>query len=215
MIAASNAAQEAEDALAVDDLEQAKAAAALAASLVRQPFLPGEDGTWVEGKRREYADVQGRALTVLADASLGLGDAPGAAKWAEQAIALEPFRETGYRRLMKAHIAAGNRAEALQVYERCRHLLAEELGAYPSPETESVYRGLRRRRPDVERRRHLRRSSIASPRVRARDARGPGAKAGASRAAAVVLVAGAVATLLATQGGATRIRGRSPPTPSD
>ena len=43
---------------------------------------------------------------------------------------------------MEAHAAAGNRAEALQVYERCRLLLAEELGAYPSPETESIYRGL-------------------------------------------------------------------------
>jgi hypothetical protein len=28
------------------------------------------------------------------------------------------------------------------VYERCRRLLAEELGAYPSPETESIYREL-------------------------------------------------------------------------
>ena len=43
---------------------------------------------------------------------------------------------------MAAHAAAGNRAEALRVYERCRRLLAEELGAYPSPETESVYRQL-------------------------------------------------------------------------
>ena len=30
---------------------------------------------------------------------------------------------------MEAHVAAGNRAEALRVYERCRRLLAEELGA--------------------------------------------------------------------------------------
>ena len=43
---------------------------------------------------------------------------------------------------MEAHVASGNRAEALRVYERCRRLRAEELGAYPSPETESVYRGL-------------------------------------------------------------------------
>ena len=61
---------------------------------------------------------------------------------AEQAIALEPFRETGYRRLMEAHVASGNRAEALRVYERCRRLLADELGTYPSPETESLYRVL-------------------------------------------------------------------------
>jgi basic membrane lipoprotein Med (substrate-binding protein (PBP1-ABC) superfamily) len=43
---------------------------------------------------------------------------------------------------MEAHVAAGNRADALRVYERCRRLLAEELGAYPSPETESIYRNL-------------------------------------------------------------------------
>ena len=65
-------------------------------------------------------------------------------KWAEEAIALEPFRESGYRRLMEVHIAAGNRAEALRVYERCRRLLADELGAFPSPETEAIYRDLLR-----------------------------------------------------------------------
>src|SRR5262249_47824015 len=70
------------------------------------------------------------------------GDAAAAVKWSEQVVALEPFREAGYRRLMEAHAAAGNRAEALQVYERCRRLLAEELGAYPSPETDSIYREL-------------------------------------------------------------------------
>src|SRR5262249_43163282 len=93
-------------------------------------------------KRREFADVRGRALSALADACLRSGDAPAAAKWAEQTIALAPFRETGYRRLMEAHVAAGNRAEALQVYEQCRRLLADELGPPPPPDTASVYREL-------------------------------------------------------------------------
>jgi DNA-binding SARP family transcriptional activator/streptogramin lyase len=139
VVVAVNAAHEAEEALAVGDLERGRAAAALTVSLTQQPFLPGEEGTWVEEKRRELADIRGRALSALSDACLRSGDAPEAAKWAEQSIALEPFRETGYRRLMEADVAAGNRAEALQVYERCRRLLAEELGAYPSPETEAVY----------------------------------------------------------------------------
>jgi DNA-binding SARP family transcriptional activator len=111
-------------------------------SLLRQPFLPGEDGSWVEQKRRELADVRARALGTLTDAALRSGDAAEAVKWAEQTIALEPFRETGYRHLMEAHVAAGNRAEALRVYEQCRQFLAEELGAYPSPETDSFYRSL-------------------------------------------------------------------------
>jgi peptide/nickel transport system substrate-binding protein len=142
LIDAADTADAAEQALALGELEEARAGAAPVVGLLRLPFLPGEDGAWVEARRRELADVQSRALNVLAEASLRLGDAPEAAKWAEQAIALEPFREAGYRRLMEAHAAAGNRAEALQVYERCRLLLAEELGAYPSPETESIYRRL-------------------------------------------------------------------------
>jgi YVTN family beta-propeller protein len=142
VVAAERSLQEAENAFAFGDLEKAKDAARLTDSLVRQPFVPGDEGTWVEGKRRELADVRARALSVLADACLRSGEPREAAKWAKQAIALEPFRENGYRRLMEAHVAAGDRAEALRVYERCRRLLAEELGAYPSPETESIYRAL-------------------------------------------------------------------------
>ena len=142
VLAAASAAADAEDALAAGDLRTARAEGAMAASLAQQPLLPGDDGGWVEEKRRELAQVRLRALTVLADACLRSGDGSEAATWAEQVTALEPFRESGYRRLMEAHIAAGNRAEALRVYERCRRLLSEELGTYPSPETESIYRSL-------------------------------------------------------------------------
>ena len=142
LFAAVSSAQEAEEALAAGDLDQARAAAESAESLLRRPFLPGEDGTWVEQKRRDLADIRERALSVLADACLRSGAAGEAAKWAEELIALSPFRDDGYRRLMEAHVVAGNRAEALRVYEQCRRLLADELGAYPSPETESIYRAL-------------------------------------------------------------------------
>src|SRR5262249_44107169 len=100
------------------------------------------DGAWVEEKRRELADIRERALSVLADACLRSGAAREAAKWAEELIELSPFREAGYRRLMEAHVVAGNRAEALRVYEQCRQLLAEELCAYTSPETAAIYRAL-------------------------------------------------------------------------
>ncbi|HSD23076.1 MAG TPA: ABC transporter substrate-binding protein [Solirubrobacterales bacterium] len=142
IIAAADALREAEAALAADDFERAKTVAMQAASLARPSFFPGEEGVWVDGKRRELTDILRRALSCLAEASLRSGDAAGAASWAEETIALEPYRETGYRQLMAAHAAAGNRAEALRVYERCRQLLATELGAYPSPETETIYREL-------------------------------------------------------------------------
>ena len=147
IVEAARAADEAETALAAGGPEQAKTAAALAETLVRQPFLPGDDGAWVEEKRRQIADVRVRALSVLAETSLSSGDAREAVKWSAEIVALEPFRESGYRQLMQAHVAAGNRAEALRVYERCRRLLADELGTYPSPETEAIYRGLLEQAP--------------------------------------------------------------------
>jgi YVTN family beta-propeller protein len=142
VVAAASAVREAEAALADGDAGHAKAVALEASSLARPAFLPGEDGSWVEEKRRELTSIRRRALNCLADACLLAGNEAEAAKWAEEAIALDPYRETAYRRLMAAYAAAGDRAEALRVYERCRRLLADELGAYPSPETESLYRDL-------------------------------------------------------------------------
>jgi DNA-binding SARP family transcriptional activator len=62
-----------------------------------------------------------------------------ASRDAEGVIALEPFRESGYRLLMSAHSGAGNRAHALRAFERCRTTLADELGTGPSVETETLY----------------------------------------------------------------------------
>jgi DNA-binding SARP family transcriptional activator len=50
----------------------------------------------------------------------------------------EPFDETACRSLMRAH-AAGNSAEALRVYAKCRQLFRDELGSEPSTETAAVF----------------------------------------------------------------------------
>ena len=142
--AAREAADRAEAALEAGDIPAARQAAGEAAALARRSFLPGEDGVWIEEKRRELGELLVRALECLADASLAAGDAREAVRHAEELTALEPYREGGYRRLMQAHAAGGDSAEALRVYERCRRLLADELGAYPSPETQSIYRELLR-----------------------------------------------------------------------
>jgi YVTN family beta-propeller protein len=128
--------------LAAGDLGEARSQATVAAALARRSFLPGEDSSWVEEKRRDLRDVLVRSLECLRDAWFGAGEFTEAVRHAEEVTELEPFRESGYRRLMEAHAAAGNPAEALRVYERCRRFLAEELGAYPSPETEAVHRKL-------------------------------------------------------------------------
>jgi YVTN family beta-propeller protein len=176
--AAAAGIREAEAALADGDVEHAKVVALEASSLAQPQFLPGEDGSWVEEKRRELAAIRRRALNCLADACLQSGQETEAARWAEESLALDPFRETAYRRLMTAYAAAGDRAEALRVYDRCRRLLADELGAYPSPETESLFRELLAAAPS-------RNGGEAAP--------DPGARAPRRRGGAVATAVGALA----------------------
>ena len=62
-----------------------------------------------------------------------------AVQYRTELLDLDPFRETAYRQLMQLHAAMGNRAEALRVFERCRTLLRDELGASPSQQTEALF----------------------------------------------------------------------------
>jgi DNA-binding SARP family transcriptional activator len=135
---AHEAVHEAEPALRVGAHAEAYAPATVAAAILRRPFLPGAEGHWVDRRRDEYRQLLVRALDVLTEVHSWNGEPALAVRVAEQAVALDPFRERGYRQLMQVHHLAGDRAEALRVYERCRQLLAEELGAAPAPETEAV-----------------------------------------------------------------------------
>jgi len=137
--AAKAAIKRADAAFAAGDLDEARADASAAAGLARPNFLPGADGPWVEEQRRGQREILVQALECLRAASLAAQDFGDAVHHATEIIDLEPFRESSYRALMEAHVAAGNPAEALRVYERCRRFLAEELGAYPSAESEAVY----------------------------------------------------------------------------
>lgn len=83
-----------------------------------------------------------RALECLSEVWLRKGDHGQAARDAETVLLLDPYRETAYQRLMLAHAAAGNRASALLAYERCRALLAADLGTDPSAVTQAIHRDL-------------------------------------------------------------------------
>ena len=145
--AAAVAVERAEAALTAGDLDGARTQASNASELARRVFLPGEEGPWVEDQRRDLRDILVRALECLRDAALAKGEFGEAVRYADEVTELEPFRESSYRALMQAHAAAGDPAEALRVYERCRRFLADELGAYPSPESEAIYLELLRSSP--------------------------------------------------------------------
>jgi DNA-binding SARP family transcriptional activator len=58
---------------------------------------------------------------------------------AADVLSAEPFDELACQALMRAHDAAGNRAEALRVYANCRKLFRDELGVEPSKQTAEVF----------------------------------------------------------------------------
>ena len=136
---AADAVHRAEAALRGGDPDDAMGWSLAANAIARRGFLPGEDGPWAAGRRAELQAIRVRALECRAQVNLDRGEHEAAARDAELVVSLEPFRETAHRLVMRAHAAAGNPAEALRVYERCRAMIAQELGAGPSAETEHLY----------------------------------------------------------------------------
>ena len=125
----------AEGGLRRDDLASAWAAANVAAVISRQSFLVDEDAAWVVRERDVLQRIWRRASIVLSIVSTATGEHQLGIQHAAEACAAEPFDEVACQALMRAHAVAGNRAEALRVFARCRRLFREELGADPSQQT--------------------------------------------------------------------------------
>ena len=141
----------AEKAVADSRPGEAGALAREAAAVAGRGFLPETTGAWVEHRQAELRELFVRALEVESDAAAAAADWPSALRAAEEAVSVEPFRESAHLRLMQAHAGAGNRGEALRAYERCRRVLADQLGVNPSPATEAAYVALLGDEPESSR----------------------------------------------------------------
>lgn len=136
---ATNALDEAQGALRRNATAEAWGLSNVAAVISRRPFLPDVEAPWIESQRSALRALHMRALNCLVTVSAHNGEPLEAIRHATEMIELEPFRETAYQLLMKMHAAAGDRAEALRVFAKCRELLRDELGVSPSRQTEAVY----------------------------------------------------------------------------
>lgn len=132
-------------------LAERPAEPARVAALCRGPLLAGfppvEDAfdAWVEGQRTALARRVLEAVRPALDAAQRPGEpaAPEALlAIADAALALEPAHEPAVRARMAILARTGDLAGALQEHERCRALLAREVGAEPGPETEALRRAL-------------------------------------------------------------------------
>ena len=110
-----------------------------ALTIARRRFLLGLDAPWIDEWRHRLEELELRAVECHAESSLAIGEVVDAEQLARLLIQRAPYRESGYRLLMCALEAVGNRAEALRVYEQLRSLLGAELGADPGPEVAAVH----------------------------------------------------------------------------
>ncbi len=142
--AAVAAVHRAESALALGDPHAAWGPAQVAMFVAGRPFLAGETAAWIDDERRRLGELHMRSLEAYAGSTLGIGgtELSAAVRAGRQLVALEPYRESGYRILMDALDREGNSAEALLVYEALRRKLRDDLGINPSASTQELHRRL-------------------------------------------------------------------------
>lgn len=101
-------------------------------------LLPDWYDDWVVIERERFRQTRLHALESLCYALARRGRYDKAIELGLTAVADEPLRESAHRAVMRAHLAEGNRGEALRQYELCRRFLRERLGFEPSPETQRL-----------------------------------------------------------------------------
>ncbi|HMB75281.1 MAG TPA: BTAD domain-containing putative transcriptional regulator [Kiloniellaceae bacterium] len=130
--------------ISIDAVEMARLAregrAAAASELYGGPLLDGiflpdrAFETWVSEERRRLEDLAVVAVERVYEAASGERRLAAA----RRLLALDALRERSHRAVIEALAANGERTQALRQYEACREMLARELGAAPSTETEGL-----------------------------------------------------------------------------
>ncbi len=107
---------------------------------------PGFDD-WAAIQREVWRRRMGLILDQLSEIQFASGDFAGAAETTSHWIALDGLNEIAYRRKMRAHFAAGERGQALDTYDACCAILADELSVKPEPDTEVLAARIRSQHP--------------------------------------------------------------------
>ena len=109
-----------------------------AAELYRGDFLAGYYDDWALVEQERLREVFLGALERLVAGYKGQGDYQAALAYARRLAGEDPWREEAHREVMRLCHVLGRDAEALKQYQICCQILAEELGAEPSAETEGL-----------------------------------------------------------------------------
>ena len=96
-------------------------------------LLPDWYEDWLVLERERFRQLRLHALEQICEQLTDVGLYGQALQAGLAAVAAEPLRESGRRQVVRAHLREGNVCEALREYRAYARLLAEELGAAPSP----------------------------------------------------------------------------------
>jgi DNA-binding SARP family transcriptional activator/tetratricopeptide (TPR) repeat protein len=107
--------------------------------LYRGDVLAGHYEPWVTAEQQRLELRYLAALTQLVEVCRRRGNLADALTFARRVTHQDPLREDGHREVMRLFVLLGQPGQALDQYERCRSVLAEELGAEPTPETVRLY----------------------------------------------------------------------------
>lgn len=109
-------------------------------------FLQGFDladaPDWEEWLLAKRESLQVRAITLLEESGARCaerGDYAPAVEQYQRALSIDPWREASHQALMRLYALNGDRAAALEQYEKCARALREGLNIEPNPETQSLH----------------------------------------------------------------------------
>ncbi len=114
-----------------------------ALALYTGDFLADVYDEWVLEEREHWRHLYEETLLQLIQQLRSQSEYAQAIVYARQLLALDVTQETAYQHLMFCELARGNRAAALEQYERCVRALRDELAVLPSPETQALYHWLK------------------------------------------------------------------------
>ena len=99
------------------------------------PFLDGDDADWILQERERLHCLCIRGLIELMRYSARQESLEGALEYGRRILAIDALRESIQRDVMLLLVLNGQRADAIQNFQKLRELLKDELGIEPMPET--------------------------------------------------------------------------------
>jgi DNA-binding SARP family transcriptional activator len=122
----------------IDDADDGRAALGAPLGLLRHDLLPDWDEDWIVAERERMRQLRMHALEALSRACAGQGRFARAVEAGLAAVTADPLRDSANAALIEAHLAQGNRSDAVRHLAGYRTLLADELGLAPSSRIETL-----------------------------------------------------------------------------